>query len=230
MLTIRPISITEAVAFVIKHHRRLGAPSAGHKFAIAVEDDFRHIRGVLIAARPVARALDDEHTLEIARVATDGMRNANSKLYGHAWRIAKAMGYDRMVTYSARDEPGAALRASGWTFDRCTRARSWASTSRTRIDKHPLDPRNRWIYGQRQEKGRTTPEERMRLGARLTHAIRTGRTEVAISEEIARLRRARKRASKSAVARAIGLSREHVSRRYAHLFRDVCPPTKGALS
>ena len=70
----------------------------------------------------------------------------------------------------------------------------------------------------------------MRLGARLTHAIRTGRTEVAISKEIARLRRARKRASKSAVARAIGLSREHVSRRYAHLFRDVCPRTKGALS
>jgi hypothetical protein len=40
LLTIRPINITEAVAFVIKHHRRLDAPSAGHKFAIAVEDDF----------------------------------------------------------------------------------------------------------------------------------------------------------------------------------------------
>jgi len=56
MLTIRPINITEAVAFGIKHHRRLDAPSAGHKFAIAVEDDFRRIRGVLIAARPAARA------------------------------------------------------------------------------------------------------------------------------------------------------------------------------
>jgi hypothetical protein len=40
LLTIRPINVTEAVAFVIKHHRRLDAPSAGHKFAIAVEDDF----------------------------------------------------------------------------------------------------------------------------------------------------------------------------------------------
>jgi hypothetical protein len=92
MLSIRPNNISEAVAFVIKHHRRLGAPPAGDKFAIAVEDDFRRIRGVLIGARPVARALDDERTLEIARVATDGMRNANSKLYGHAWRIAKAKG------------------------------------------------------------------------------------------------------------------------------------------
>jgi len=57
MLTIRPTSISEAVAFVIKHHRRLDAPSAGHKFAIAVEDDFRRIRGVLIAARIVPRGL-----------------------------------------------------------------------------------------------------------------------------------------------------------------------------
>ena len=106
MLTIRPNSISEAVAFVIKHHRRLGAPPAGHKFAIAVEDDFRRIRGVLIAARPVARALDDERTLEIARVATDGMRNANSKLYGHGWRALRprATLATRMVERSAIDD------------------------------------------------------------------------------------------------------------------------------
>jgi len=63
-----------------------------------------------------------------------------------------------------------------------------------------------------------TAHERMALGARLTHEIRIGRSETAIRDEITRLHRGRKRVSKAAVARAVGMSREQLSRRYGHLF------------
>lgn len=40
--------------------------------------------------RPVARHLDAA-TLEVTRTCKDGAQNANSLLYGAAWRAAKAL-------------------------------------------------------------------------------------------------------------------------------------------
>lgn len=65
-------------------------------------------------ARPVARHYDDGHTVEVIRTATDGTDNANSMLYGACWRAAKALGYDRLITYTQAGESGASLRAAGW--------------------------------------------------------------------------------------------------------------------
>lgn len=53
------------------------APPAGHKYSIGVAKD-EMLVGVAIVGRPVARLLDDDHTLEVVRVATDGTRNACS--------------------------------------------------------------------------------------------------------------------------------------------------------
>lgn len=69
-----------------------------------------------MAGRPVARGLDDGHTIEVVRLATDGTPNACSMLYGACWRAARALGYVRGVTYTQTDESGASLRASGWTL------------------------------------------------------------------------------------------------------------------
>ena len=44
---------------------------------------------------------------------TDGCPNANSALYGACWRIASAMGYRRLVTYTEGGESGASLKAAG---------------------------------------------------------------------------------------------------------------------
>lgn len=119
---IRPLTLRAANAFVDQHHRHNKA-KAGHKFSIGLYDDDRLV-GVAIASRPIARALDDGVTLEVARTCTDGTRNANSALYGAVWRAARAMGYRRAITYTQCGETGASLKAAGWRQDEFLPARS----------------------------------------------------------------------------------------------------------
>lgn len=89
-----------------------------------------------MVGRPVARHLNDGLTLEVNRTATDGTQNANSMLYGAAWRAARALGYRKLVTYTMADEPGSSLRAAGWRVVGERPARTgWATPSRPRIDK-----------------------------------------------------------------------------------------------
>src|SRR5437667_354350 len=99
-----PITFRDACAFIRQHHRHHGAPVGG-KFWLAVAEQGAVV-GVLVAGRPVARRLDDHQTLEVTRLATDGTRTACSMLYGAARRIAKEMGYSRIVTYTLASEPG----------------------------------------------------------------------------------------------------------------------------
>jgi len=142
-LRVVPCDFDEAVAFVALHHRH-HKPPVGHKFSIAVADQSEVVRGVAIVGRPVARHIDDGMTLEVTRLATDGCPNACSCLYGAAWRAARAIGYSRLITYILNDEPGTTLKAAGW---RCIGERgggSWASKSRPRVDKHPLQKKFLW--------------------------------------------------------------------------------------
>lgn len=133
-LRIVPVSFGDACRFVAAHHRH-NAPPVGHKFSIGAAVD-ELLVGVAIVGRPVARHLDNGHALEVARTATDGTPNANSMLYGAAWRAAKALGYDRLVTYTQHDESGASLRAAGWTVIAHRPARSgWTAPSRPRADR-----------------------------------------------------------------------------------------------
>jgi hypothetical protein len=113
-LTIIPLSYRAAAEFVREHHRH-NAPPTGHKFSIGVIDESGCLHGVAMIGRPVARAFDDGLTLEVNRTCTDGHANANSALYGAAWRTARAMGYRRLVTYTQADETGVSLRAAGAT-------------------------------------------------------------------------------------------------------------------
>lgn len=143
MLELQPISFKEACQFVKKHHRH-HLPPQGHKYSIAVNDGEK-IVGVVIVGRPVARYLDDTWTLEVTRCCTDGTKNAASMLYGAAWRAAKAMGYQRLITYTLASEPGTTLKASGWKEVYKTRKnKSWNAPSRPRIDKHPTGQKTLW--------------------------------------------------------------------------------------
>ncbi|MFM2591258.1 hypothetical protein [Vibrio sp. TBV020] len=54
--------------------------------------------------------------------------------------------------------------------------------------------------------------------AHLTHQVRSDRSEKAIEAAIETLKQTGKPISKAAVARIVGLRREHISRRYGHCF------------
>lgn len=128
-LHIVPITFRQACAFVESLHRH-NKPPRGHKFSIGVMDAEGRLVGVAMAGHPIARHFDDGLTLEINRTCTDGTMNANSMLYGAVWKAAKAMGYQRCITYTQADETGASLRAVGWTRVKDLMARqSWAASS-----------------------------------------------------------------------------------------------------
>jgi hypothetical protein len=130
-LVVVPITLRAANAFVEKYHRHHKA-ARGHKFSVAVaEAETDVIMGVAIAGRPVARALDDNFTIEIVRVCVlDDAYNACSMLYGACRKAARAMGYRRVVTYTQQDESGASLRAAGFRLAAERPARgSWAESS-----------------------------------------------------------------------------------------------------
>lgn len=127
-LEIVPITFRAACAFVAEHHRH-NKPPRGHKFSIGLQFGDR-LCGVAMVGRPVARAFDDGRTAEVNRTCTTGERNANSMLYGAAWRAAKAMGYRRLITYTQAEESGASLRAAGWVRVRDIEPRgSWADST-----------------------------------------------------------------------------------------------------
>jgi len=133
-LNLCPVTFAEACDFVAMHHRH-HLPPTGHKFSIGVAREGA-LCGVAMVGRPVARYLDNGSTLEVNRTATDGTPNANSMLYGAAWRATKALGYGRLITYTQASESGCSLRASGWKViaERSAHA-GWNRPSRPRLDR-----------------------------------------------------------------------------------------------
>lgn len=153
-LTVTPVTLRQAQAFVDENHRHNSAPR-GHKFSIGLEASGGLI-GVAIVGRPVAREYDDGKTAEVLRVCVlEGHPNANSKLYGACCRACKAMGYEKVITYTLPEEGGASLRASGFTVDGRAKKRSkgWDTPSRPRTEpeKYPKGQKIRWIYRARKE-------------------------------------------------------------------------------
>lgn len=132
-LTLCPVSFRDAASFVQQHHRH-HRPPRGMKFAIGAASGGELV-AVAIVGRPIARHFDDGWTLEVNRTCTDGHPNANSMLYGAAWRAAKALGYRRLITYTLASESGVSLRAAGWAVvaERAPRP-GWDMPSRPRVD------------------------------------------------------------------------------------------------
>jgi hypothetical protein len=127
-----PVFQRQAKSFIGKHHRH-NVPSIASIFNVGLEDDGRLI-GVAMVGLPKARRLMDGKTLEVTRVCVlEGHRNANSMLYGACARIAKALGWKRLVTYTLETESGASLRAVGWTRDEVSvnsNVDNWAKRTR----------------------------------------------------------------------------------------------------
>lgn len=150
-----PIELREANAFVERIHRH-HAPVHRDKYRVACEDG-GGICGVIQCARPVSRVLDDGNTIEVVRCCTDGTRNACSFLYSRAARIARELGYKKIITYILESEDGASLRAAGWKKEADNvGGASWDTPSRRRETepaqmslfgtkrKYPEEKKQRW--------------------------------------------------------------------------------------
>lgn len=143
-MKIVPCTYKTAAEFVNKNHRHHNA-SIGCKFCIGVVNDSNQLCGVAICGRPVSRYLDNGETLEINRVCTDGTKNACSMLYGACCRIAKAMGYKKVITYTLISENGASLKASNFIFDGEAGGIHWTG-KRNRSSTVPQEKKIRWHY------------------------------------------------------------------------------------
>ena len=128
--------------FVRKFHRH-HAPPVGSIFQIACAEGGK-IVGVCMVGRPLARRLQNGTTAEVTRLCTDGTKNVCSKLYSAAWRIARSMGYRRLITYILESEQGTSLRASGWRETGRAGGLSWNVPSRPREDKSPAQMKLRF--------------------------------------------------------------------------------------
>ncbi|MFI1377545.1 XF1762 family protein [Streptomyces longwoodensis] len=129
-----PVRSRDAKKFARLWHRH-HPPPAGQIFSLGAADEAGILRAVAVVGRPVARHLDDGTTLEVT-TASDGTRNANSLLYGTAWRAAKALGYRRLITYTQAGESGASLRGAGWRILAHRRPRpGWHTPSQPRPDR-----------------------------------------------------------------------------------------------
>ncbi len=142
MLTLTPVSLAEANTFVAQH-RRHHKPVVGHKFSIGCTADGRLV-GVAIVGRPVSRYLDNGLTLEVNRLCTDGTKNACSMLYAAAWRAARAMGYQKIITYTLDTENGASLRAAGWICAGLAGGKRWTGSRRPTADLYPAQIKYRY--------------------------------------------------------------------------------------
>jgi hypothetical protein len=145
-LHVIPLTLADANACIAAWHRH-HHPLRAHRFSLGVADETGLLRGVAVVSRPVGRyKADISQFCEVQRLATDGTRNACSMLLGAAARAARAMGYEKIFTYTLADvESGASLRGAGWTLEARIRGREWKARDGVprRADQVLMD-RLRW--------------------------------------------------------------------------------------
>ena len=150
---IRWITQREANGFVIEHHRHHGKV-VGAIFQLGLfESD--ELKAVAIVGRPVARKTDFRQVCEVTRLCTDGTKNACSRLYSACARIAKEMGFKKIITFTLESESGTSLKASGWIVEaNNVGGLGWNQPSRIRestqtdlfgtVEKYPSELKTRW--------------------------------------------------------------------------------------
>lgn len=112
MIKAIPLELKDAQNYINAYHRHHQA-SHRDKFRIGAEINGQLV-GVIQVGRPVSRVLDDGNTLEVLRLCTNGEKDVCSFLYSRSSRIAKEMGYKKIITYILENELGTSLKASGW--------------------------------------------------------------------------------------------------------------------
>ena len=140
-MEIKPITFKAAKEFNSHHHRH-NPDIQGCRFCLSCWEAGKLV-GIAICGRPVSRCLDNGSTCEINRCCTDGTYNACSMLYGACCRVAKAMGYKLVITYTLLSEPGTSLKASSFIHDGIFGGIYWTG-ERKRGQNIPAEMKNRW--------------------------------------------------------------------------------------
>ena len=145
MRTLRAVPLTrkEVNDYISVNHRH-HQPAQGDKYRIGAYAEGKLV-GVVQVGRPVARNLDDGKTLEVTRLCSDGTKDVCSFLYSRAARVAKELGYERIITYILESEPGTSLNAVGWKEDGITDGGAWGRPSRPRKTTAPTVPKKRFV-------------------------------------------------------------------------------------
>lgn len=143
-LQTQPITLKEACRFIGQHHAH-HSPPRGWRFGVAITEGGTVV-AVAIAGRPVARHIQQQEpaTIEVTRCCTDRTPNAASMAYAAIWRAARALGYDRAITYTLETEAGTCLKAAGWRPVRNTKGGNWSCPSRPRSTSSPTGPKRLW--------------------------------------------------------------------------------------
>lgn len=142
-MEIRPITFKQASEFINKYHRHHNA-TVGCKFCIGLYHKDSLI-GCAVCGRPVSRYYDNGLTCEINRVCViEGYKNGCSMLYGACCRIAKNMGYKKIITYTLKSENGASLRASNFICEGQSGGTHWTG-KRNKAQSIPNEFKKRWV-------------------------------------------------------------------------------------
>jgi hypothetical protein len=150
---IRWITQKEANQFVIDHHRHHGKV-VGSIFQLGLYEGETLI-AVAIAGRPNARVIDFRRVIEVTRLCSIGVENSCSQFYAACARIAKEMGFEKIITYTLESESGTSLKASGWLKEaEGVGGLNWSVPSRPReietvslfgtVTKYPAEMKVRW--------------------------------------------------------------------------------------
>lgn len=150
-----PLELKEAQAYIHRYHRHHEAAHRD-KFRIGCMKG-EELVGVVQVGRPVNRHMDDGKTLEVLRLCSTGSRNVCSFLYSRAARVARELGYTKIITYILDEETGASLKASGWkkeedgvgggSWDTPARPRELGATQLSLFpekQKYPTGKKQRW--------------------------------------------------------------------------------------
>lgn len=137
-----PLELKQANEFVESLHRHHD-PVHRDKMRIGCETNGELV-GVVQLGRPVSRVLDDGKTIEVTRLCSDGTSNVCSFLYGKAARLAKEIGYEKIITYILETEIGTSLKAAGWYKEADIRGHSWNHRGRQRNTTAPTCDKQRW--------------------------------------------------------------------------------------
>jgi hypothetical protein len=139
------ITFRVAAEFIREHHRHHKPPQGG----IVCLGLFwqGELVGVGVLGRPVARMADDGMTCEITRLCVlPDHRNAASSLIGRVRRVAQALGYERVISYTLPEEGGFSLRATEANLDLRSGGGEWSRPSRGREKADQPGAKFRWSW------------------------------------------------------------------------------------
>tara|TARA_R100001594_G_scaffold59248_1_gene93196 strand:+ start:1768 stop:2226 length:459 start_codon:yes stop_codon:yes gene_type:complete len=107
--------------------------------------------GVCVVGRPISRFKDDGFTAEVTRICVfdAAPSGVNSFLYARAWRVWKAMGGKKIITYTLQSESGCSLRGANYKIINeveINKHKGWLNRDNRKLQAASQQPKFCWMY------------------------------------------------------------------------------------